>query len=107
MAQITAAAVKALRDQTGAGMMDCKRVLSESGGDVTKAVELLREKGLAKAGKRQGRATSLRHQGFGNANVQLCESDLGQEVMEAVVSWHFRGRLEPFRKAAKTIKDHF
>jgi len=58
VAQITAAAVKALRDQTGAGMMDCKRVLSESGGDVTKAVELLREKGLAKAGKRQGRATS-------------------------------------------------
>ncbi len=58
MAQITAAAVKALRDQTGAGMMDCKRVLSEAGGDVTKAVELLREKGLSKAGKRQGRATS-------------------------------------------------
>ena len=52
MAQITAAAVKALRDQTGAGMMDCKKVLSEAGGDVKKAVELLREKGLAKAGKR-------------------------------------------------------
>jgi elongation factor Ts len=58
VAQISAAAVKVLRDRTGAGMMDCKRVLSESGGDVTKAVELLREKGLAKAGKRQGRATS-------------------------------------------------
>ena len=58
MAQITAAAVKALRDQTGAGMMDCKKVLSEAGGDVKKAVELLREKGLSKAGKRQGCATS-------------------------------------------------
>ncbi|TDJ12202.1 MAG: elongation factor Ts [Deltaproteobacteria bacterium] len=58
MAQITAAAVKALRDQTGAGMMDCKKVLSEAGGDASKAVELLREKGLAKAGKREGRATS-------------------------------------------------
>ena len=58
MAEITAAAVKALRDQTGAGMMDCKRVLQDADGDVEKAVELLRERGLAKAGKREGRATS-------------------------------------------------
>ncbi len=58
MAEITAAAVKALRDQTGAGMMDCKRVLQDADGDVKKAVELLRERGLAKAGKREGRATS-------------------------------------------------
>ena len=58
MAEITAAAVKALRDQTGAGMMDCKRVLQDADGDVKKAVELLRERGLARAGKREGRATS-------------------------------------------------
>lgn len=58
MAPITAADVKALRDQTGAGMMDCKRALSEADGDLKQAVVLLRERGLAKAGKREGRATS-------------------------------------------------
>jgi elongation factor Ts len=58
VAEISAAAVKALREQTGAGMMDCKRVLQDAGGDVAKATELLRERGLAKAGKREGRATS-------------------------------------------------
>ena len=58
MAQISAAAVKTLRDQTGAGMMDCKRALGDADGDAEKAIELLRERGLAKAGKRAGRATS-------------------------------------------------
>ena len=51
----TAAQVKALRDKTGAGMMDCKSALDESGGDVDKAVEILRKKGLASAAKRAGR----------------------------------------------------
>ncbi len=51
----TAAQVKELRDKTGAGMMDCKAALEESGGDVDKAVELLRKKGLAQAAKRAGR----------------------------------------------------
>jgi elongation factor Ts len=58
VAEITAKAVKALRDQTGAGMMDCKRVLQDAEGDLKRAVELLRERGLAKAGKRQGRLTT-------------------------------------------------
>ncbi len=58
MAEISAKAVKALREQTGAGMMDCKRALAEAGGDVEKAILVLRESGLAKAGKREGRATS-------------------------------------------------
>ena len=51
----TAAQVKELRDKTGAGMMDCKAALEEAGGDVDKAVELLRKKGLAQAAKRAGR----------------------------------------------------
>jgi elongation factor Ts len=51
----TAAQVKELRDKTGAGMMDCKAALEEAGGDVEKAVELLRKKGLAQAAKRAGR----------------------------------------------------
>jgi elongation factor Ts len=54
---ITAAMVKQLRDKTGAGMMDCKAALEESGGDMDKAVEILRKKGIASAGKRSGRAT--------------------------------------------------
>ncbi|MGE0042309.1 MAG: translation elongation factor Ts [Vicinamibacterales bacterium] len=54
---ITAEQVKQLRDKTGAGMMDCKAALTESGGDMDKAVELLRKKGLASAAKRAGRAT--------------------------------------------------
>jgi elongation factor Ts len=56
--EISAKSVKDLRDKTGAGMMDCKRAIQDADGDVEKAIELLRERGLAKAGKRGGRATS-------------------------------------------------
>jgi elongation factor Ts len=55
---ITAAMVKSLREKTGAGIMDSKRALEEVGGDEAKAVDILREKGLASAAKRAGRATS-------------------------------------------------
>jgi elongation factor Ts len=55
---ISASDVKALRDQTGAGMMDCKAALTEAGGDMDKAVEILRVKGQAQAAKRSGRAAS-------------------------------------------------
>jgi elongation factor Ts len=49
--------IKALREQTGAGVMDCRSALAEAGGDVDKAIELLREKGLARAAKRADRET--------------------------------------------------
>lgn len=55
MANITAAMVKELRDKTGAGMMDCKKALQETDGDVEKAVEYLRKKGIAKAEKKAAR----------------------------------------------------
>ena len=55
MAEITAAAVKQLRELTGAGFMDCKRALEETGGDLDKAVALLRERGVAAAEKKAGR----------------------------------------------------
>ncbi|WP_027190372.1 translation elongation factor Ts [Fundidesulfovibrio putealis] len=58
MAQISASAVKDLRDKTSAGMMDCKKALEACGGDCEKAVAWLREKGLSKAAKKAGRATS-------------------------------------------------
>lgn len=52
---VTASMVKELREKTGAGMMDCKKTLVEANGDIEKAIELLREKGLAKAAKKAGR----------------------------------------------------
>jgi elongation factor Ts len=55
---ISAADVKALRERTGAGVMDCKAALAEAGGDVGRAIEILRVKGQASAAKRSGRATS-------------------------------------------------
>ena len=55
MADISAEAVKRLRELTGAGFMDCKRALAEAGGDVDKAVAVLRERGLAAAAKKSGR----------------------------------------------------
>jgi elongation factor Ts len=58
MAEITAALVKDLRDKTGAGMMDCKRALTESAGDVEAAVDWLRTKGLAAAAKKSGRVAA-------------------------------------------------
>ncbi len=58
MSQISASLVKELRDRTGAGMMDCKRALEDANGDVELATRLLREKGMASAAKRAGRATT-------------------------------------------------
>jgi elongation factor Ts len=81
VAEISAKDVKTLREQTGAGMMDCKRALADASGDLAKATTLLRERGLAKAGKREGRATSegviaLALAGRSGAMVELgCETD--------------------------------
>lgn len=58
MTEISAKLVKELRDMTGAGMMECKRALVETGGNVEEAQRLLREKGMASAGKRAGRETT-------------------------------------------------
>lgn len=66
MAEITAAVVKELRERTGAGMMDCKKALSETGGDLDKAIEYLREKGLSAAAKKAGRIAA---EGLVNAYI--------------------------------------
>src|SRR5690349_16085349 len=58
MAEITAALVKELREKTGAGMMDCKKALGETGGDLEGAVDWLRKKGLAAAAKKAGRVAA-------------------------------------------------
>jgi elongation factor Ts len=58
MAEITAAAIKALREKTGAGMMDCKKALIEAEGNEERAIEILRERGLASAKKKEGRVAA-------------------------------------------------
>ena len=58
MAEVSASMVKELREKTGAGMMDCKKALAESGGDFGKAEEWLRKKGIAKAGSKEGRVAA-------------------------------------------------
>jgi elongation factor Ts len=81
VAEISAGVVKALRERTGAGMMDCKKALADSAGDAERAAELLRERGLAKAVKRAGReasegAVALAVEGAAGALVELrCETD--------------------------------
>jgi elongation factor Ts len=95
MAEITASAVKSLREKTGAGMVDCKNALVEAGGDEAQAVEILRKKGMATAGKKAGRVTaegvvgSYIHMG-GKVGVLVeinCESDFvarGDEFQQLV-----------------------
>jgi elongation factor Ts len=68
MTAISASLVKELRDQTGAGMMDCKRALEETNGDLEAAKRLLRERGMASAAKRAGRATTEGKVGYRIAN---------------------------------------
>ena len=101
MADITASAVKSLREKTGAGMVDCKNALVEANGDEAAAVELLRKKGIATADKKAGRVTaegavgSYIHMG-GKVGVLVeinCESDFvarGEEFQQLVkdVSMH-------------------
>jgi elongation factor Ts len=95
MAEITASAVKSLREKTGAGMVDCKNALVEANGDESQAVEILRKKGMATAGKKAGRVTaegvvgSYIHMG-GKVGVLVeinCESDFvarGDEFQQLV-----------------------
>ena len=101
MAEITANMVKELREKTGAGMMDCKKALSESGGAFDKAEEFLRKKGLAAAAKRSGRVASegqvqsYIHMG-GKIGVLLevnCETD-------------FVARTDGFQQLVKDISMH-
>jgi elongation factor Ts len=95
MAEITAAAVKQLREKTGAGMMECKNALVEAGGDEENAVDILRKRGLASAKKREGRIAaegivgSYIHMG-GKVGVLVelnCETDFvarGDEFLQLV-----------------------
>ena len=83
MPEITVEMIKELRERTGAGMMDCKKALQEMGGDMEKAIDFLRKKGLASAAKKAGRAAEegaiasyIHHNGKVGVLVEMkCESD--------------------------------
>jgi elongation factor Ts len=101
MADVTAKMVQELRARTGAGMMDCKKALEASGGDIEKAIEALRASGAAKADKRSGRSTSegvvgsyIHHNGKIAVLVEVnCETD-------------FVARTEDFQQLGKWIAEH-
>lgn len=94
MADFTAKDVQALRERTGVGMMDCKNALTDSGGDFEKAVELLREKGLAAAAKKAGRIAA---EGIVEAFV---EGNLGA-IIEVNSETDFVAKNESFREFVK------
>ena len=101
MSDISAAQVKELRERTGAGMMDCKKALVETGGDMEKAVELLRQKGLASAAKRAGRSAN---QGLIEAYIHF-NNTVGV-LVELNCETDFVANTDEFKALAKDIALH-
>lgn len=97
---ITSKMVKELRDKTAAGMMDCKKALTETDGDMEKAVDLLRQKGLAVAAKRAGRETSE-----GTIQTYIHGSKIGV-MIEVGCETDFVAKNEEFCKFAKDVAMH-
>jgi elongation factor Ts len=101
MTEISASMVKELREKTGAGMMDCKNALSEVKGDIEKAVEFLRKKGLATAQKRAGRAMT---EGTIQSYIHMT-GKLGV-LVEVNCETDFVAKNEDFQQFAKNIAMH-
>jgi elongation factor Ts len=101
MSEITAAQVKALRDATGAGMMDCKRALIEADGDEARATEILREKGLAGVAKRAGRSAD---QGLIESYIHF-NNTVGA-LIEVNCETDFVANTSEFRQLAKDLALH-
>jgi len=96
MSHITAAMVKELRDNTGAGMMDCKMALTDTGGDIEAAVDWLRAKGLAKAAKKASRVAS-------EGLVGVCVAGKTGAVVEVNSETDFVARNQQFRQMVAEI----
>jgi elongation factor Ts len=101
MPEITAALVKELRDATGAGMMDCKRALIEADGDMARATEILREKGLASQAKRAGRSAN---QGLVDAYIHF-NNTVGV-LVEVNCETDFVANTDEFRSLVKDLALH-
>jgi len=96
--EITASLVKKLRDETGAGMMDCKKALVEAEGDIEKAKEILRKKGIDAAAKKAGRATS-------NGRIESyihMEGKIGV-LIEVGCETDFVARTDDFKQLARNL----
>ncbi|MFN2370202.1 MAG: translation elongation factor Ts [Candidatus Krumholzibacteriia bacterium] len=99
--EITAKMVKELRDATNCGMMDCKKALAESDGDMDRAVEYLRKKGIASAAKKEGRTTS---QGLVGSYIHM-----GGKVgvlVEVACETDFVARTDDFQEMVRNIAMH-
>ena len=101
MAEITADQVKTLRQATGAGMMDCKKALQEAEGDVARATEILREKGLASAAKRAGRSAD---QGLIDSYIHF-NNTVGV-LIEVNCETDFVAKTDRFRALVKDLALH-
>ncbi|MCL4491413.1 MAG: translation elongation factor Ts [Nitrospirae bacterium] len=97
---ITAEMVKALREKTGAGLMDCKRALSDSSGDLEKAIDILRQKGLATAAKKSSRVAS---EGLIGSYIHM--DKLGV-LVEVNCETDFVARTDDFKGLVKDIAMH-
>ena len=96
MAEITAALVKDLREKTGAGMMDCKKALTENGGDLEQAIDWLRTKGLAAAAKKSGRVAAEGLIGVASAPKVAAMVEVNSET-------DFVSRNESFQQFVETV----
>jgi elongation factor Ts len=99
--KVGAADVKALRERTGAGMMDCKQALEEAGGDAEKAVEILRVKGVASAAKRSGRGTEE-----GAVSSYVHSDGRKGALVEVQCETDFVARNEDFKEFARQVAIH-
>src|SRR6056297_761579 len=98
---VDAKTVKELRDRTGSGMMDCKNALRETDGDIEKAVDFLREKGLAKAAKKAGRTASE-----GNIFSYIHTNGKIGTLVELNCETDFVARTDEFQELGKEIAMH-
>jgi elongation factor Ts len=95
---ITASLVKQLRDMTGAGMMDCKAALTETGGDIEAAVDWLRKKGISKADKKSGRTAA-------EGLIGVASNDDGAVVVEVNSETDFVARNDAFQQIVRNVAD--
>lgn len=101
MAAITAQAVNEFRKRTGLGLMECKSLLQEAGGDAKKAELLAKERGVIKAADRAGRATNA-----GRVEVLLAEDKKAGAIIELDCETDFVARNDAFRQTARELADH-
>ena len=95
---VTASLVKELREKTGAGMMDCKKVLTEADGDMEKAIELLRERGIAKAAKKSGRVAAE-----GLVEAVISEDGKTGAIIEVNSETDFVAKNEEFKTFVENV----